>query len=121
MHGRLTNEVHTAGIAVESAADDRDVDVDNVAIFQAFIARDAMAHHMVDGGADGLRKTPVIEVRRHGLLDLHDVVMTETIELVGGHAGFDVLADHVEHFGGQTASLAHHLLLFGGFQGHGHV
>ena len=53
----VPDEVHAAGIAMEAVADDRDVDIDDVAALQALIARDAVAHHVVDRGANGLRES----------------------------------------------------------------
>ena len=55
--GGLADEVHAAGVAVEAVLDDRDVDVDDVAGLQALVVRDAVADHVVDRGADGLRET----------------------------------------------------------------
>ena len=117
---RLADEIHAAGVAVEAVADDRDVDVDDVAVLQAFVVRDAVAHHMVDRAADGFGETTVVEVRGDGLLHLHDVVVAEAVELVGGDPGFHMLADHVEHLGGEAARFTHFLLLFGGLQGDRH-
>ena len=54
------------------------------------------------------------------MLHLHDVVVAEAVELVGGDPGLHMLADHVEHFGGEAARFAHLLLLFRGLQGDRH-
>jgi hypothetical protein len=45
------------------------------------------------------------------------VLETQPIELFSGHAGFDVLADHVENLGCQAAGSAHFLLLGWGLNG----
>ena len=65
--GGLADEVHAAGVAVEAVADHRDVDIDDVAGLQAPLVRDAVADHVVDRGADGLREAPVVEIGRDRL------------------------------------------------------
>jgi hypothetical protein len=51
---------------------------------------------------------------------LRDVLVAETVEFVGGDTGAYVLADHVEHLGGQAAGLAHLLLFLGALESDGH-
>ena len=48
-------------------------------------------------------KAAVIEVRRDRVLHVDDVVVADAVELLGRDAGHHVLADHVEHLGGQAA------------------
>jgi hypothetical protein len=79
-----------------------------------------VADDVVDRGADGLGEAAVVEVRGYGLLYLHDMVVAEAVEFVGGDARLDVIADHVEDLGGQAAGLAHLLLLFRGLEGDRH-
>ncbi|MNP65256.1 hypothetical protein D3C76_1608330 [compost metagenome] len=80
-----------------------------------------MADHMVDRGADRLGEALVVEGRGNGLLHVDDVVVADAVQFLGGHAGFDMLADHLQHFGGQAAGNAH-LLDFGGrLDGDGHI
>ena len=57
MQGRLADEVHAAGVAVEAVVDHGDVDVHDVAGLEHLVVRDAVADHVVHGGADGLRET----------------------------------------------------------------
>ena len=45
----LAHDEHAAGVAMPTIFDDRDVDVDDVALFQRFV----VTHLMVDRGADG--------------------------------------------------------------------
>jgi len=120
MRGGFAHEIHAARVAVKTVADDRDVDVEDVAVLDLLVARDAVADHVVYRGADGLRKPAVVEVGRGRLLHAGDVLVADAVELVGGHAGFDVLADEVEDFGGEAASLAHFLLFLRGLEGDGH-
>jgi len=69
-NARLADEEHLAGVAVEAILDDRDVDIHGVAPLQHLVARDAVADDMIDRGADGLRKAPVVEGCRNGLLHI---------------------------------------------------
>ena len=62
-------------------------------------------------------KPAVVDVRRDRLLDVHDVVETDAVQLLGGHAGLDVLPDHVQHLGREAAGDAHFFLLFRGLDG----
>ncbi|MNG01284.1 hypothetical protein D3C84_842560 [compost metagenome] len=101
--------------------DHRHVDVEDVAILERLVIGDAMADHVVDRGADRLGEALVVERRGNGLLHVDDVVVADTVQFLGGHAGFDMLADHLQHFGGQAAGNAH-LLDFGGrLDGDGHI
>jgi len=45
------------------------------------------------------------------------VLKTQSIELLGSHAGFDVLADHVQNFGRQPSGDPHFFLLGRGLNG----
>ena len=72
--GGLSHVVHAAGVAVETVADHGDVDIDDVAGLQDLVIRDAVADHVVHRGADGLGETPIVHVRRDGLLDLRRCV-----------------------------------------------
>ena len=49
----------------------------------------------------------VIQWRGDRLLDLGDVSVTDLVELAGGHARADVLADHIENLRGQSAGQPH--------------
>ena len=49
------------------------------------------------------------------------IIVHQLVELVGGNAGFDEIADVVEGFGGQAAEFAHFLDFFGGFDDDGHI
>ena len=84
---------------------------------EAPLVRDAVADHVVDRGADGLRKAAVAEVRRNGVLHIDDVVVADPVQLVGADPGGHVLADHVEHVGRQAPGNAQLFLLFRGLDG----
>jgi hypothetical protein len=109
--GGFTHVIHAAGVAMETIADHGDVDVQDVAGLQDLVVRNSMAHDMVHRGADGLRETSIVHVGGNRLLDLGDVLEAQPIEFLGGHAGFDVIPDHVENLGCQAAGDAHFFLL----------
>ena len=87
--------------------DDGDVDIDNIAAFQLFIAGDTMTYLLIDGCTDGFGVTPVIERRRDSLLDINDIVMTDAIQLFGADADHDMRGYHLQHFSSQPAGRAH--------------
>jgi hypothetical protein len=112
---------HPARVPVPAVFDDSDVDVDDVALFEAAIARNAVADDVVDGRADGFRESAVIERGRDCALHIHDVVVAAVVDLVRGRPCNDVRGDHVEDVSRQPAGLAHAFLFGGGFDGHLHV
>jgi hypothetical protein len=120
LHRGLAHEEHLAGIAVVAVLDDGDVDVDDVAFLEFFVARDAMAHLVVHRGADGAREALVVERRRDGLLLVDDIIVAQLVELAGGDPGLDVRPYHAQHLGGEPAGDAHFLDFRGGFDGDGH-
>ena len=118
---RLADEEHLAGVAMEAVLDDRDVDIQGVAPLQHLVTRDAVAHDMVDGCADGLRKAPVVEGRRNGLLHVDDVIVADAVQLGSGDAGLNMRPDHLQHFSCEPAGNAHFLDFFGCFDGDWHL
>ena len=120
----FAHEEHAAGIAVVAILDDRDVDIDRIALLEHLIAGDAVADHVIHRGADGFRVgrvagRAVVQRRRDGLLYVHHVVVTELVELGGADARPDMRRDEVENLSCQPASDAHALDVFGGFDGYG--
>src|SRR5699024_7028825 len=77
-------------------------------------------YHVVDRGADGLRKAMVIENGRAHSELIDDVFMAYPVDFAGSDAGHDMRADHVQNHGGQAADLAHLVLFFGSFDGDAH-
>jgi hypothetical protein len=120
--GRLAHVEHAAGVAVPAVLDDRDVDIDDIALLQPALAGNAVADDVVDRGADRLGKTAVIEGRGDGVQRPGDVLVAEGVELVGRDPRLHVGTDHVEHFGGQAPGPAHAVTLGCGLlDGHGHI
>ena len=120
-HRRRASDIHTAGVAVPTVLDHGDVEVDDVAVLEHLpFVRDAMTDHMVDRGAQGLRKAVVADVGWNRLLHVDDVLVGEPVELLGGDTGLDVFLQHRQHFSRQLAGNTHAFEVFGGFQGNGH-
>ena len=119
--GRGAHEVHAARIAVETVADDGNVDIDDVAGLQLAVAGDAVADHVIDRGTDRLREAAVVQIGGDGLELLDDEVMAALVEFVGGGAGLDEGFDHVEHAGREAPGDAHLLLFSRRFDGHIHT
>ena len=115
--------IHAAGIAVEAVFFDGDVDVEDITVFQGLVVGDAVADNVVYGGAAGFGEGGIAVVQGRGVAALHVymIIVHQLVEFVGGHAGFDEIADVVEGFGGQAAELAHFFDFFGGFDDDGHI
>ncbi len=121
----VADKVHSAGVAVEAVLNHGHVDVQHVAVLERFVARNAVAHLVVDRGADGLGKGPIARRRvvqrgRHRVLNAGHVVMAQTVELTGGDTGLDVRGHEVQDFGGQPAGHAHSGDFFGCLDHNGH-
>src|SRR6185312_7220716 len=71
-----------------------------------------VADHVVDRRADRLRKTAIAERRGDRAMVLDELV-TEPVELGGGHARLDMGRDEIERFGRQPAGAAHAFESFG--------
>ena len=95
--GNLSDAEHAGGVGKIAVQDGGAVNIDDVAVFQDDVfGRDAVANLLVDGGADALRISLVVQVgrnRAHVVCDLVDPV----VDLFGGDAGFNVLLDVVEN------------------------
>ena len=81
-----------------------DVDIDDVAGLEHTVVRDAVADDMVDRGAHGLGEAAVADVGRDRLLHVDDEFVADAGRVPRCVTpGPDVLADHVQHVGGQRA------------------
>ena len=79
-----------------------------------------MADDMVDRGAQGLGETVIADIGRHRLLHVDDVLVSDAIQLLGAHTGLDVILEHGQHFGRESAGNTHAFDVFGRFEGNGH-
>jgi hypothetical protein len=80
------DQEHPAGVAVVAVLDHRDVQIDDVALLERLVARNAVTDLVIDRGADGLgvglvARGAVVEGRRDAALHLYHVVMAELVQL----------------------------------------
>ena len=76
---------HDAGVAVVFILDHGDIDIDDIAVLQFLGVRgNAVAHHIVDRGADRAREAVVVQRGGNGLLCLGNVVVTDAVQFPGG-------------------------------------
>ena len=106
LHPGAADREHAAGVAVPAVEDHRDVDVHDVALGEHLVARDAVADHVVDRGADRFREAAVVQRRRHRAA-LDDEVVAERVQRAGGHPGDDMRGHEVEHLGREPSGAAH--------------
>ena len=84
----------------------RNVDIDDIAITQRLVIGDAVAHDMVDRGANTPRKTAIIQRRGVGVV-VHREFECYAVQIIRRHTGLDQIDHQIERFRGQFASLAH--------------
>lgn len=117
----LADKEHLASVAVVAVLNDGDVDIDDVAVFQFFVAGDAVTNLVIHRSTDGFRKAVIVQRGRDRLLHVYGVVVADFVQLVGGDPGFDVFGDHSQLLGSQLAGNTHFFNLFGGFQSNAHI
>ena len=79
--GRLTDDKHFRGIAVETIFDYGDINVNDIAIFQQLsIVRDTVAHHFINRDANGFRIAVIAEAGRNRVLFINNVIITDAIQ-----------------------------------------
>jgi hypothetical protein len=88
--------------------DQSNVDVENVAIAQRLVGRNAVADDVVNRRASRLAVAPIHQSRRQGPV-VHTEIVYQPIDSLGGDAGPDLADQHVEAFGREPASLPHPL------------
>src|SRR5580658_10994232 len=84
-HAGVADEVHAAGVPMKAIANHGHIDVDDVAVFQALLARNAVADHMIDRGANGLGEAAVVQVGGYRLQLVHNEVVAALVELLGAY------------------------------------
>ena len=70
----LADKEHPAGVAVPTVEDHGHVDIEDVAVHQPALARNAVTDDMVDRGANRFRKAAVIERRRDRIMIDDEIV-----------------------------------------------
>jgi hypothetical protein len=99
-------DIHPAGIAVPALDDHGHVDVQDVAVAQQLVARDAMADHMVHADAGGVLVALVADGRR-GHAQRLDPAAHEIVDRACRHAGFHEGPDGIEDVRHHMAGSAH--------------
>src|ERR687890_1364949 len=93
-------------VGYETLVADADVEGDYVAVFQAVGAGDAVLFHGGGGGADRGRE-PLVPLELGLAPALVDELLGQTVELPGGHAGTDVLLEHLQAARRYSSTLGH--------------
>src|SRR6202167_1550030 len=106
-HAGVADEVHAAGVPMKTLANHSHVDVDDVAVFQALVAGNPVAHHVIDRGAYGLGEAAVVEIGGDRLKLVHNEVVAAPVELLGAYPRQHERLDHIEHAGRQAPGAAH--------------
>ena len=89
LHADVADEVHAAGVAVPAVDDRGHVDIDDVAVLERLVARDAVADDMVDRDAAALGIAAIAERRRHAA-GIHRHLVDDVVDLLRRDAGDDV-------------------------------
>ena len=106
LHRRFAHIIHPRSVAIPAIQNDRDIDVQNVAVADCLLARNAVADNMVKRNAGGLRESLVIQRCRYGAMGLDEVV-ANPVKVTGGRASHNMRGDHVKHTGGKPAGSPH--------------
>ena len=112
---RFASKIHPAGIAMPSVEQRGDIDVQNIALFQNLVARNAMADHMVQRDTAGMR----IAAIAHGRRD-RAAVQNHLADLIVNLARRDTrlhpIGHLIEHARGELTRLAHAFKALGRMQ-----
>ena len=96
------------GVAVHAADERGDVDIDDVAVSDHRVVRDAVADDLVQRGAQRLGEAAVAEGAGVGAM-VDQELMADPVQLVGGDAGRDVPPDLGQCLRGEPAGHPHPL------------
>jgi len=116
----LAYQKHLAGVAMVTVLDDGDIDIDDVATLQLLGSGNAVTDSMVDGSANGFWEAPVVQWSGDCLLNVDDVIVTDSIQFLGGNPCDDIRLDHFKDFSRQAAGYPHGFDFFGSFDSDGH-
>ena len=104
----VAHRIHAAGVAMPAVQDHGDVDIDDVAVAQRLVVRDAVADDMIDRGAERVAIAAIAQAGGNAAMG-DDVVIGQLVERGGGDARLHLRHQQVQHFGGQPAGPAHAL------------
>ena len=89
LHRHVADEEHAAGVAVPAIQLRRHVDVDDVAILQFLVRRNAVANDVVDRDAAAMRIAAIAQGRRDSAT-AHRHVADNVVEFFRAYAGHDM-------------------------------
>jgi len=92
---RRTSRVHPARVAVPAIDNERDIDVEDVAIAQAFRPRDTMADDVVDRDARGMPEALIVKRGRHRAM-IHRELENQVVQTSRGDTWLDVRDQHIQ-------------------------
>ena len=102
----ITDEEHPAGVTVPAINNRRHVDIDDVAVAQAFVAGYAVTHDMVDRCAAAMREPAIAERSRDRPFADH-MHTDHIVELARGDAGHHMRDQRIEHVSREFPRRAH--------------
>ncbi len=106
--GHIAHTDHDRVVAVHAVEEDGDVEVDDVAVLERAIVRDAVTNDFVDRGTDRFGKSAVSDAA--GIAAKVDIgLMGDRIEFVGSNAYGNVGLDDLGHLCGRLACRSHSL------------
>ena len=93
---RFARHIHPAAIAIPAIDDHRDIDVQDIAVFQQLWPRNAVAHHMVDRNA---RRMLIAAIADGGRPRIHrrDHFGDRPVKLFGGDTGHHQRAHRIQN------------------------
>ena len=106
LYRHVADQEHAAGVAMPAIQLRRHVDVDDVAVLQFFVRRNAVADYVVDRDAAAMRITAITQGGGDSAA-AHGHVADNVIEFFRAYAGHDMRHQGVEYFGGKASGLAH--------------
>ena len=111
--GYGANGKHATCVTVVPIQAYGDIDVEDAACHKRAVVGDAVADHMVDGGADGFWVAAIVEWSGCCFIQKNEV-MAAAVDLVGGASRHDEWGDHVERGACKVAGAQHPLKVNGG-------
>jgi hypothetical protein len=103
---QMAGGIHAARIAVPAVEDEGHVDVDDVALAERLLVRDAVADDVVDGGAARFPVAAVVQRGGQGAV-VHAEGEYEVVDDLCRNAGFHDIVERVQALGREPAGLAH--------------
>ena len=101
--------------------DNSDINVNYIALFQnGCIAGNAMAYDMVKRSADRFGKTIVVQWGRDDLLNINNIIMTNSVELTSADAWHHMWLNHFQYFSSKPTACSHAVDFLGCFDTYSH-